>query len=129
MFLKIIQILLLLNGIGIAAIWTKDIIQHPEINLSKGFFSARDPNSGNLFWPHWLAEYSTALLLIIATVLIFCNLKCGNQLLTFAAGALFYTSLNSLGWAFARRERVTYAIPMLFALATSLIYFIILLFD
>jgi len=129
MLLKVIQILLLLNGVGIAAIWTKNIIRHPDIKLSKDFFSARDPDSGNLFWPHWLAEYSTALLLIIATVLIFCNLKYGSQLLTFATGALFYTSLNSLGWAFARHERVTYAIPMLFALATSVIYFIILIFD
>ena len=127
MALKIIYTLFLLNGFGIAIIWTKDIFLKPEINLSKGFFSAREKDSGSLFWPHWLAEYSTALLLILSTIFIFLNLEMGTRLMPFAAGALFYTSLNSLGWAFSKKERFTYAIPMLFALVVSTVYFILLL--
>jgi hypothetical protein len=127
MTFRIIQILLLLNGLGIGVIWTRDILTHPEIDYSGGFFSARDNKSATLFWPHWLAEYSTALLLVVSPVLIFFKVDYGNQLLPFAAGALFYTALNSLGWAFAGKERFVYAVPMLFALATSFIYFFFLI--
>lgn len=128
MAFQVILILFIVTGIGMAAIWTKDIFTNTDIDLSKGFFNARDKNSGNLFWPHWLAEYFTAVLLIVAPVLIFLKMNLGTQLLPFAAGALFYTSLNSLGWAFARKERFGYAFPMLYALAVSGVYFLLLIF-
>lgn len=128
MAFQVILILFMVTGTGIAAIWTKDIFTNTDIDLSKGFFQAREKDSGNLFWPHWLAEYATALLLIAAPVLVFFGIKTGTQLLPFAAGALFYTSLNSLGWAFARKERFGYAFPMLFALAVSCVYFLLLIF-
>ena len=36
-------------------------------------------------------------------------------------GALLYTSMNSLAWALARRERRTYAVPMLAGLVVGLV--------
>jgi len=128
MAFQLLLILFIVTGIGIAAIWTKDIFTNTDIDLSRGFFHAREKDSGNLFWPHWLAEYATALLLIIAPLLVFLGIETGTQLLPFAAGALFYTSLNSLGWAFARKERFGYAFPMLFALVISGAYFFVLIF-
>lgn len=128
MAFQVLLILFIITGIGIAVIRTKDIFTNTDIDLSTGFFNARDKDSGNLFWPHWLAEYLTAILLIVAPVLIFLKLDAGTKLLPFAAGALFYTSLNSLGWAFARKERFGYAFPMLFALALSCVYFLLLIF-
>lgn len=127
MALQVIIILFIITGIGMATIWTKDIFTNTDINISNGFFNARDKNSGNLFWPHWLAEYATAVLLVVAPVLIFLKTEIGAQLLPFAAGALFYTSLNSLGWAFARKERFAYAFPMLFGLAVAAVYFLLLI--
>ena len=128
MALQVILILFIITGTGIAAIWTKDILTNTDIDISKGFFNARDKDSGNLFWPHWLAEYATAILLIVAPVLIFLKIDIGAQLLPFAVGALFYTSLNSLGWAFARKERFAYAFPMLFGLTVATVYFLLLIF-
>ncbi|HKI90161.1 MAG TPA: hypothetical protein VKA38_14120 [Draconibacterium sp.] len=46
----------MLNGTGIAVIWTRDILTHPEIHHSGDFFSARDNKPATPFWPHWLAE-------------------------------------------------------------------------
>jgi hypothetical protein len=125
--MKIIYFLFLLNGIGMAVIWTKDILANREIDLSNGFFSAREQHSANLFWPHWFAEYITAILLIFSAVLIFLKINLGTQLISFGAGALFYTSLNSLGWALSKKERSIYAVPMLFALLVCVVYFILLL--
>lgn len=129
MALKVILILFIITGAGIAGIWTKDIFTNTDIDLSEGFFNARDKGTGNLFWPHWLAEYATAILLVVAPVLIFLKIEIGAQLLPFAVGALFYTSLNSLGWAFARKERFAYAFPMIFGLGVSVIYFLTLMFN
>jgi hypothetical protein len=124
---KIVLALLLFNGLGIAIIWTKDILWNHEIDLSKGFFRARDANGNTLFWPHWFAEYITAALLIVSPVLVFTGIGLGEKIMPFAAGALFYTALNSLGWAFAEKSRYSYAVPMIFALVVSIIYFVLLL--
>ena len=125
--MKIISVLFLLIGIGIIVIWTKDILTKPEIDLSKGFFSAREKNSGTLFWLHWVAEYLTAVFLIISVILIFLKVETGLKILPFGAGALFYSALNSLGWALSKKERLIYAVPMLFALLVCVVYFILLL--
>jgi hypothetical protein len=127
MAFQVILILFIITGTAMAVIWTKDIISNPEIDTSGGFFNARDKDSGNLYWPHWLAEYATAVLLVISPVLIFLKIEIGAELLPFAVGALFYTSLNSLGWAFARKERFAYAFPMLFGLAVATVYFLLLI--
>lgn len=128
-FNQVIPILFIITGLGMAVIWTKDIFTNPEIDISKGFFTAREPDSGNLFWPHWMAEYTTSLLLIAAPIMFFLNIKIGSQLMPFAAGALFYASLNSLGWAFAKKERFGYAFPMLFALVVCVLFFFMVIFN
>ena len=45
----------------------------------------------------------------------------------FALGALFYTSLNSLGWAFARKDRFSYAVPMLVGVVVAVFSLVVLL--
>ncbi|MEX1288564.1 MAG: hypothetical protein AB1Z57_11550, partial [Acidimicrobiia bacterium] len=58
---------LALMGVGIAAIWTRDIVAGEQVDLSNGVFAAREP-SGSLLWPHWLAEYATAATLVAGGV-------------------------------------------------------------
>ena len=127
MAFKIIYVLFIFIGICIVIIWTRDILTNPFIDLSGGFFAARDKESGKLFWPHWFAEYITSFLLILAPILVFFNCEPGYRLMHFAAGALFYTSLNSLGWTFASKERIPYTIPITFALVVSAVYLILLI--
>ena len=110
--LSVIPIAMIVMGTAIAIIWTKDILRNDEIDLSSGFFKARDKDSGGLFWPHWLAEYGTACILVAGGIGTLLDLTWAYVLSPFALGALFYTSLNSMGWALARKDRVFYAIPM-----------------
>lgn len=58
---------------------------------------------------------------------MFSGIELGEKMMPCAAGALFYTSLNSLGWDFAEKSRYSYAAPMIFALAVSIFYFLLLL--
>jgi hypothetical protein len=115
-----VGIFLLLMGLGIAGIWTKDILGNPEIDLGPGFFKAREPGSGSLFWPHWFAEYATAGGLVAGGIALLLHAPWAIPVALLADGALLYTSLNALGWAFAKRERLPYAIPMLVGLAGGL---------
>ncbi len=124
---KVIYILFMFIGLSMLVIWTRDIVSNPLIDLSKGIFKVRDDDSGNLFWPHWMAEYATAALLVFSPVLIFLNVDAGWSMLPFAAGALAYTTLNSLGWTFASKERYPYIVPMAFSLLVSLVYLILLI--
>ncbi len=106
-------IFMILNGLGIAGIWTMDIVSGKKVDLSHGIFKAREEGSGSLFWPHWIAEYGTAAALIIAGAGILFDTAWAILLAPAALGALVYTSINSLGWAFAKKERYAYAVPML----------------
>ena len=47
------------------------------------------------------------------------NSKWANVLAALASGALLYTSINSLGWAFSERDRYAYAAPMLVGVAVA----------
>ncbi len=105
-------VVLIINGLAIAAIWTRDIVAGDQIDLSQGLLAARDPDSGTLFWPHWLAEYATAAAALAAGVGLFLDAAWAPILAGVAAGALLYTSVNSLGWALAKRDRFSYAVPM-----------------
>jgi phosphoglycerol transferase MdoB-like AlkP superfamily enzyme len=109
-----------LMGIGIAGIWTRDIMSDPEVDISNGLFSAREPGSGSLFWLHWLAEYGTAAGLIAGAVGVFVATPWATSVSLVALGALAYTSINSLGWAFSRRDRYVYGVPMLVGAAGSM---------
>jgi hypothetical protein len=116
-----VAILMLVMGCGIIAIWTVDMFRNPGIDRSAGLVRAREAESGSLLLPHWLAEYATAGLLIAGGLRLLFGWSVGGWtwLVAVGLGALAYTSLNSLGWALARPERITYAIPMAIGLLGS----------
>ncbi len=107
-------------GLGIAGMWTADILRNPDIDTSNGLFRARDTDSGSIFWLHWLAEYGTAATLLAGGVGLLADAAWSLPVSLLGVGALIYTSLNSLGWAFAHRERYAYAAPMLVGLIGGL---------
>ena len=105
-------------GVGIAGIWTVDIVRSPQVDRTRGFLRARDRSSGSLLVPHWMAEYATALLLLAGGIGLVVGTAPGpwTWLVPVGLGALAYTSLNSLGWVLADRARAAYAVPMLIGL-------------
>ena len=109
--MSVIAWLMILMGVAIATIWTHDIVAGQKIDRSPGLLHARDED-GSLFWPHWLAEYATAVLLVVGGVGLLADTAWGRTVAGLALGALFYTSVNSLGWAFAEPDRYAYAVPM-----------------
>lgn len=104
-----------LMGLGIAGVWTLDLLRNPKIDLSRGVFAARN-DEGSLFWPHWLAEYGTAAALLAGAGGLLAQAGWGRPLGLVALGALVYTSTNSLGWSLAAPERRPYAVPMIVGL-------------
>lgn len=115
-----IPVLMIVMGLGISGVWTRDIIAGTYADLQEGIFAARDPDSGTLFWPHWLAEYGTAIVLLVAAVGLLVDTAWSTTLAAIGAGALFYTSTNSLGWSLARPDRLPYAAPMVLGILTAL---------
>ena len=103
--------LMILMGVAIAGVWTRDILVGDKVDLGDGIFRACD-ESGSLLWPHWLAEYTTAILLLGAGVGLLVDTDWAPLLAALALGALFYTSVNSLGWALAVADRRAYVAPM-----------------
>ncbi len=123
----IISFFLLMTGTSMIIIWIMDIGKNPEVDLSEGFFRAREKNSQNLFWFHIVAELITGLLLIASGIILLVGDTNSFPVAHFALGALFYSSLNSLGWAFAEKGRRNYAFPILSGLIISVISIIILI--
>lgn len=115
-----VALLMIVMGVAIAVIWTRDIVAGQKVDTSAGLLAARDVD-GSLFWPHWVAEYTTAIGLIVGAVGLLTEAGWGAPVAALALGALFYTSTNSLGWAFAERERFAYATPMLVGIAVSIL--------
>ena len=58
--------------------------------------------------------------LIGAAVGLIIDASWAATLSSLAAGALLYTSTNSLAWALSERDRMGYAIPMLSGIAVGL---------
>jgi hypothetical protein len=115
----LIASLMIVMGLGIAVVWTHDIVASDHVDLESGLLAARDPDSGSLFWPHWIAEFGTAAALVTAGAGLIAQATWGRALTGIAAGALAYTSINALGWALAAPERRVYVNPMLFGAAVS----------
>jgi hypothetical protein len=44
--------ILALSGIGILAVWTRDILKGDKIDFSHSFFKSKDKENGLLYWPH-----------------------------------------------------------------------------
>lgn len=116
----VIPLLMIVMGLGIGGVWTRDMLAGTYADIREGIFTARDPDSGSLFWPHWLAEYSTAILLLIAAVGLLADTTWSSTLAAIAAGALLYTSINSLSWSLAQPDRLLYAGPMIIGILTGL---------
>lgn len=107
-------------GVAIAGLWTRDILAGVQVDLTSGIWAARDPDAGTLLWPHWLAEYATAAALIAAAFGLLLDTEWGATLGGIATGALLYTSVNSLAWTLSKPERRTYAVPMLAGVVVGL---------
>ncbi len=116
---------MILMGLGITLIRTMDILRGKFREQGNLFHWKND--GGDLMWPHLLAEYLTALVLVMGGIGLFRPFQ-GSLLLSMAAlGALFYTSLNSLGWVLVRKERCAYGTSMMAGILGSVICFVVLL--
>jgi hypothetical protein len=108
----VVGLFALVMGVAIAATWTLDLVRG-RVDLSAGPFRAREGGDGPLLWPHWLAEYGTAGALVVGGAGLLAGVAWGEPMVLLGLGACVYTSVNSLGWAFAERARRPYAVPML----------------
>jgi hypothetical protein len=119
---------MLVMGVGIVGIWTIDIVRNPEIDRRRGILRARDRN-GSVMLPHWIAEYATAIVVILggAGMLLAWAPGGWTWLVPVGLGALAYTSLNSLSWVLADRARLAYGIPMAVGLVGALLGIALLL--
>lgn len=122
----IVAAFMVVMGAGMAAIWTRDIQGGRGFTTSDGLLRAHDADSGNLMVPHWLAEFGTAAALALGAIGLVLSWAVRDVLATAALGALAYTGLNSLAWAFARPERRAYGIPMAVGLVGALISIVVL---
>ena len=109
---------MIVMGLGIIVIWTRDIVAGTQFDHRHGRRHARDVD-GSLLLPHWLAEYTAALGLLIGGAGLLAGTRWAGLVSAAALGALCYTSANSLGWALALRDRRPYAIPMVVGLVGS----------
>ena len=124
----VVGVFMVVMGIGIAGIWTMDIIGNPEIDRSRGLLQARD-RSGSVMVPHWIAEYATAVLCLVGGLglVLGWTSAAWSWIVAIALGALGYTSLNSLAWVLADRSRLAYGIPMVIGLVGALVAIALLL--
>lgn len=79
----VVAVFAIVMGVGIAGMWTADIVRGERVDLSAGVFKAR-------------------------------------PVAALGVGALLYTSIDSLGWVLAERDRYAYAAPMLVGLVGGL---------
>ncbi|MGB8022550.1 MAG: hypothetical protein WCF04_15070 [Candidatus Nanopelagicales bacterium] len=113
-----IAVFMTVMGLGIAGIWTRDIIAGTQVDRSRGLRHARDSN-GSWLAPHWVAEYATSAALLIASFGLFSGATWAPLASAAALGSTWYTSTNSLGWALAQPDRRPYAAPMAIGLIGS----------
>ncbi|HSK27813.1 MAG TPA: hypothetical protein VK894_12965, partial [Jiangellales bacterium] len=97
-----VAVFALVMGVGVATIWTLDLARG-RVDLGAGLLHARE--GGDLLWPHWLAEYATAAVLIVGAIAWLAGAAWADGVLLVGLGALVYTSVNSLGWVLADHPR------------------------
>lgn len=124
----LVLVIMALCGLGIIAVWTADIFKGDKVDLSPGFFRARDHESGGLFWPHWVAEYLTGICLVLGAFGNYFKTSWGKNVALLSLGALIYTAINHQSWALANKERRGYAIIMGISLLGALVALGILLY-
>lgn len=123
----IISFFMLMIGCAMMILWIMEMFNNPEVDMSAGFFRAREKQSNNIFWFHIVAELITAVLLVASGIILVMRDENLYPVAYFALGALFYSSLNSMGWAFAYRERYNYAYPIIGGFMLSVIAIIVLI--
>jgi hypothetical protein len=116
-----VALFMVLMAIGMAGMWSVDILRSPEIDRSRGLLRARDRN-GSVMVPHWLAEYATAAVLLVGGLGLLLGWPAGPWawLVPIGLGALAYTGLNSQAWVLAERSRFAYGIPIAIGLLGAL---------
>ena len=121
----IIPVFMIVLGVGIAGIWAMDMISGRF--RAQGSFFHWINDGGDKMWPHIFAEYTTAAGLIAGGLCLSAEKAWAINLSLVFLGALCYTSLNSLSWVFAQKDRIGYGIPMMAGLAGGVISILILL--
>jgi hypothetical protein len=119
---RAIPVFMALNGLAMAGIWTVDISKGV---LPDGFWKSREGDD-RLFWPHLIAEYTTAVGLLAGAYGLYTAAPWGESAAFISLGALAYTATSNLSWSLAKRERLPYAIPMMVGLAGSVVSITIL---
>jgi hypothetical protein len=119
---RAIPIFMALNGFAMAGIWTVDLSKGV---LHDGFWKSREGDD-RLFWPHLIAEYTTAAGLLVAAYGLYNDTAWGESAAFISLGALAYTATSNLSWSLAKRERLPYAIPMMVGLGGSVVSIAIL---
>lgn len=108
-------------GAAMAGIWARDIASGVGYDASQGFLRARETDTEDLMIWHWLAEFGTAMVLMLGAILMVFGAALAEPVMLLGLGALAYTSANSLGWSLARPERRSYAYPMAIGLVGAAI--------
>ena len=121
-----LAVFMVVMGVGVAGIWTLDMVRGDRVDLSGGLLRARD-DGGSLLLPHWVAEYGTAAALVGGAAGLLASTGWAVPLAAAALGATCYTSTNSLGWALAEPSRRAYAAPMAVGLIGSVVGLVTLL--
>jgi hypothetical protein len=114
---RVIPVFLLIMGIGVAGIWTVDLLSD-KFSGQGNFFQWKEGE--NMLWPHLVAEYLMAAGLITGGIGLYLLLPWAVPLSLFSLGAIVYSAINSTGWVIARKERIGYGIPMWICLAGAI---------
>jgi hypothetical protein len=115
-------------GAAMAGIWARDIMSGHGYDAPHGLLRAREADSDDLMIWHWLAEFGTAVLLVVGAVLIVFGAALAEPVMFVGLGALLYTSTNSLGWSLAAPERAPYVYPMAIGMIGAIVSAAILVF-
>lgn len=110
---------LLITGIGIGTVWTLDIVSGKNVALNGNIFKARDKETDQLMWPHFLAEYGTAACAIVGAVGLYGDQPWAEPVTLVASGLITYTSVNSMAWVLSEKGRLVYAVPMMVGLGCA----------
>lgn len=124
----LVGLFMLVMAVGMAGMWTVDILRSPEIDRSRGLLRARDRN-GSVMVPHWLAEYGTAVLLLVGGLGLLLGWPAGAWawLVPTGLGALAYTGMNSQAWVLADRSRAAYGIPIAVGFVGAVVSLVLIL--
>jgi len=124
---NITAILITFMGVGILVFWLAELKRNYS-SLKSMQYKWKNETGDNM-WFHVTAELITSVLLIIAGITALFHKSIALPLSLFATGLLFYASLNSLSWVFAKKQRYKLAFPMIAGILISLIVFLTIAFE